>query len=381
MDESQGIAIHYYLCQNNRCDGHSAGRMGLARSRLGAGLYEVLMTRPHQIWSMLTKWAGSIPCLIVLASATVGLIVLGGLAFSIGKAEEDKRQFLVGYRDPDLEEYWIDLNMDHIMNSSETVDVLFHGDSTCRHGVDAKQFQDRTGLKAFSISATANIGVAGVALLLERYLENHDKPKWVLLCIHPSWLADQYVHNELRDRFIWSYGSGTETTRPKHARGYHHYIAEGIRVLYAPLVPGIRAFRDRTPWDSGDGAQGLINERIARHGGALLPGQSAQRPLPEEFKSFDFSENALDQLKGMALLTQKHDILFVIRLMPIPKGAGFLSDAAARELRALEKAHKRVVVSRPVILEYDRSLFFDNQHLNSDGADELTSYLAEELKK
>ena len=339
------------------------------------------MSARFELLSLRLKWAGAPPCLFVLATALIAASFGAVIAYSIGKTDEDKRRFLVNYRDPTFTEFEIEFAMDYVLNSTEKNDFLFHGDSTCLYGVNVNLIEDQVGLKAFNLGSTAWIGWAGFYLVLERYLECHPKPKLVVFCINPAALSEQISDFGIyQERLIWSFGSGREETRPRHADGWRHYVLEGIRTFYESLSPGTRTYRGKEPWSKGMGTQGLIADWTARRGSLLLEGQMSQRLPPEQLNKIEMTPNALEHLKKLAAITRKHDILLVIRLMPVWQGTAVLADSATEQMRQLELDFGNLVISRPEILNYDPILFFDNWHLNSDGVSELSSFLAVEIK-
>ncbi len=83
----------------------------------------------------------------------------------------------------------------------------------------------------------------------------------------------------------------------------------------------------------------------------------------------------------MAALTQEHDILLVVRLMPVWKGAVVLSDTAREQLNRLERTYANTVVGWPEIWEFERDLFIDEFHLYNDGAAIATTLLVAQLKR
>jgi hypothetical protein len=327
------------------------------------------------------KLNGNIVYLLVLVTFLTSCLIILIPAYYYGRTVEDKRQFLVNYRDPNLEEYWIGLQMDYVLNSTEYNDILFQGDSSCRYGVDAKLFEDQTELKAFNIGTTAWIGWPTYSLMVERYLEKHPKPRAIVFCVSPFTISDRDpLSATYQDRMIWSFGSGDEETRPKHENHCEYYAKEGIRSVYGSISPKERRYRGDSSWEKGMSATVLSSGHDAHRGGFILEGVFSGRKSPDQLDNLEIKPYILEQFNRFAVLAQQHNILLIVRLMPFWKGTASLTPACHNQLKQLEQEFGNVMVIHPDLLGYDPGLFYDDLHLNDLGVAKLTSSLATEIK-
>jgi hypothetical protein len=330
-------------------------------------------------------WVGCIPCLLVLANLGLGIASTAAIAFSVGRVEEDRRLFLASYRDPEMDEMIIDFTMDYVLNSTEYNDIVFHGDSSCKYGVNAKLFQDQSKLKAYNLGTLGTIGWSGYALLLERYLEHHPRPRMVVFCIYPAMLTEVWSNrNWHEERFVWCYGSESEELRPRHANATCDYTKTGMFAMQGYLLNGSenRTYRSKISGISRVESAELIEKWLAGRGSSQLSGIAKDQRLAQ-LEDFYIASNACQQIRRMAKLTKDKHVTFAIRLTPVWKGAKvFPADKRIvyEKLRVFETEFDNVTIIRPEVLEYDQMFFDDEAHLNNLGSAKLTGSLADSIK-
>ena len=306
------------------------------------------------------------------------------------KWEGDKR-FLKNYRQPSWPEANLSWVMDYATNNADKNDVVFLGFSTCVYGVKPRQFEQATGLRAFSLSCARHITAEHLSLILRRYLEHHPKPRVVVLCNHPCefstrWALSSHTTNpELDERFLWCFGSPSETVRPVHKNPFIFYSAEGFRIIAGYLAGGLQHYLN-TPNGGqtygGASANELQEEFIQQAGYVAFRGNLYDSRIPTQEASFYVNSECKQFLADLANYLDKEGILLLVR--PTPAIAGFVppvSEPFAKTLHELERECPNLRIGQPEILLYPRSSFFDALHLNPVGATEFTKQLVDEISR
>ena len=82
----------------------------------------------------------------------------------------------------------------------------------------------------------------------------------------------------------------------------------------------------------------------------------------------------------LARLTRDNGILLVIRFTPVLESQQAESlDLLEEQLGTLERDFPDIVVSRPLVLEYEPACFGEPRHCNARGAERFTALVAEEI--
>ncbi len=189
------------------------------------------------------------PTLLVLAVVAVVSAVLLPTMYLVGRRQDDRRIFLRNYRTPNEFETFSSFCMDYALGSDEPNNVIFVGDSSLRYGIQTRDFERESGLRAYNLGSVGVLNLAGYTQMLEAYLTSrHPKPRLVVLGLLPTALdlhEDIFMPEEMRDvkaRFLWCYGEAGSEPRPHDSFAY--LSRQGFKHGYGLLVGGFDHFTD-----------------------------------------------------------------------------------------------------------------------------------------
>jgi hypothetical protein len=317
--------------------------------------------------------------------------------YFVGKHHDDERIFLRNYRKPWDYEAFSYISMSYAAESNEYNDVVFVGDSAVRGGLDPRQFEQETGLKAYNLGNVGLIGISGYTEILDAYLRSHPKPRLVVLSVQLITIGADYLKNEspdgldVRARFHWCYGSGTEDTRPHNSFLYH--ARQGFKYEYGLLLGGFEHFADVPINSRGDTLRTFQSELSKQRGfGAIPDTRKRLRPIrdkdsPKAIRDKDsdihptvVSDEWKKDLAALIRLAANHGIDLLIRFMPFEGETAELSPRLHAFAKELESQYATVAVSRPEVLRYDPAYFVDGFHLDAKGIEKFTTFAAAEVK-
>jgi hypothetical protein len=331
-----------------------------------------------------------IPSVLVFAVSVSSLLVFSVPLYCVGKSVEDSRQFLRNYRPPNDHELYIHIKMKYCVNSNETNDAVFLGDSTCYCDVVTREFEKQTGISAYNLGCQGMLGLSGHILLLDYYLLHHPRPRILVLCVSPSFLGiarASHLEPEIRARFDWCYGPGGEETRPSHSDSFLYYVRDGAWYLYGictgGLSPRLDEVKKEQSWESSYNTRlRYIQEERGYCGPKtddyiLNPGPLEDPPPP-----FLVLRENIDELRDLSMTCRKAGIKLLIRFTPVlsqdaPADIVDLQDWEA----SMKRAFPEVCVGSPEVLKYDKTCFWDKWHCNGKGALRFTSAVALEVHK
>ena len=329
------------------------------------------------------------PTLLVLGVVSATAMLYCVPMYGVGKRNEDARQFLRNYRPPNEFEAYAAYSMDYAVESSERNDVIFLGDSTARCDVRTTQFEKETGLKAYNLGNAGLLGIESHYHLFRTYLLHHPQPRVVVLNLLPTDLA-RPVHEgmppdyqEIRTRFLWCFGPGTEDLRPSRD-GFLYLCRQGIKTAYGSLMGGFdRYSNEPIPFYGGETFQTLKRKLTAERGFTLIPLEysTASRTTISTLDPFSVSPRFNDDLIPLVQLTAEHGIPLLLRLTPFSGEAAEHSPRLRSWASDLKARYPHVIVGRPEVLLYDPYLFADQSHCNAKGVKRFTSLLAQDVKE
>ncbi len=331
-------------------------------------------------------WCRVGPSLLVLATVALSTPLVVAPIFVVGKKYEDEKRFLMNYRPPNDHEVFLAVKMDYVRNCDEANDVLFLGDSSCYAGIRPGQFEQATGLKAYNLGLPGLIDSEGFALVLRSYLAHHPKPRLVVACFHPWTLDKTSYAPELRDHFLWCYGSGTEAARPPHQDGLGFYARQGAWNLFGELTGGVNRRCTETiqgqirDGDTYRARQHLIEDQ--RGFFEFPPGAMVGLDRPRGIPDAPYAVNAAHRagFRTLARICKDNGINLLIRLMPVfAAEAPQNHDTLLAWCRELKNEDPDVIFGEPAVLLFGRPLLWDKRHCNPEGAEKLTALLADEV--
>jgi hypothetical protein len=329
--------------------------------------------------------AGVFPAVLVLLLCGLTLSALSATACYVGTRGTAEERFINPGRAPTVDEASFTNPIEYALSSYEFNDVIFVGDSTCHDGIDPKQFESLTHLRAYNLGSQAGVGPLGVLITATAYLERHPKPKAVVLCLSPFCLEEDAgsLGGWVGERFVASY-------RPEVTGGVSpvvwvdYFVKRGAvkfaddaseqeleDVVDLPLV-GLESETYRT-----------LREKMAQSRGFFrLPGPHGYlKPMDHMGQKLRIHREWTDAVHRLAETCAARGVKFVVRFMPLSAAI-----AQARDFRPLEEwcseleSSEHAIVLRPVVMTYDKELCWDHIHLNNQGVEKFTSEFARALR-
>jgi hypothetical protein len=336
------------------------------------------------------QWGRIAPTLTVLGVTAVAALALLPPMYAVGKRHDDERVFLRNYRAPNEFEAFASYPMNYATLSQEDNDVIFVGDSGLRCGVRTTEFERETGLKGYNLGNQGLIGIVGQTQIINSYLVHHPKPRLIVVCILPSELTPgdlKYWPQEERDvrsRFLWCYGPGTEDMRPHNSFLYHTQV--GFKYTYGLLVGGFDRFANEPVPCRGGETYRTLQDVVTKERGYWEPPArrkafTAARGQATGRDPFRVSDEFMKDFSKLLRLLADHGIPVLIRFAPWLYSTSDYSPTIRAWAEELESKNPQVVVARPEVLVYHPSLFHDAGHLNGEGADEFTRLVSEEVRQ
>jgi hypothetical protein len=329
------------------------------------------------------------PTLVVLGIIAIPPLIVFPPMYFIGKHHDNERLFLRNYRKPNDFEAYSFIAMSYAAQSHEDNEVVFVGDSCIRGGLDTCQFEQETGLKTYNLGCVGVIGFRGYTQILDTYLKSHPKPRLVVLSVHldhigPDFYKDLVTPEELdvRNRFLWCYGSGAEDTRPHYS--FLHHVRQGFKYEYGLWVGGFEHFADEPFNGRGERFRTLQHEVLKQRGfGGSPRKRKGPKPVRDKASTLDpfvVTDECKTGLSAFIRLAADHGVAVLIRFMPFKGEAAEHSPTLRAFAMELESQHPTVVVGRPEVLLYDPGVFVDGRHLDAEGIEKFTKFAAAEVK-
>jgi hypothetical protein len=347
------------------------------------------------------NWGRIAPALVIFGIASLPPLILFPPMYFIGKHHDDERIFLRNYRAPSDFEAFSSISMSYAAESHEYNDVVFVGDSALRGGLDTREFEQETGLKAYNLGSVWLIGMRAYTLILDAYLKSHPKPRLVVFSMHlaeigpvphkrnahpHAWDADWNEPPEIqdvRDRFLWCFGPGTEDMRPHNSFSYH--VRQGLRYEYGLLMGGFEHFADEPIVSNrGETFRTYQGKLLKQRGFGAIPDlRKGPKPIRGKVSTLDpfvVGHEWKKELSTLIRLTADHGVGLLIRFMPFAGEAAEHSPRLRAFAMELESQYPTVVVGRPEVLLYDPGVFVDGWHLDAKGIEKFTTFTASEVK-
>jgi hypothetical protein len=330
----------------------------------------------------LRSWSGFRPTACALAATLAGAFAFLLMVDHSWRQMRKDEAFLPTDRAPEFVEAIAFYAMDYAVHSQEKNDVVFIGDSTCVAEIEPTLFEQRTGLRAYNLGVAGALGYDGYEILLQAYLEHHPKPQIIAFCLHPSALSVQSEPRWVGDRFANIYGSGLciQHFTP-------HTVAPIVRsALRITAASDTEAFANMPmPGKSGHSFRSLREAITERRGfWAWPPGYTlfVNGRVADDVASFPVTKNMEEGVAKILRLAGRYEIPVLFRFSPILANGKYDPTQLKTWLDAIESSEDcRVVVGRPELIGYDRSLLAKEvpEHCNQKGADEFTRFIADEV--
>jgi len=253
------------------------------------------------------------------------------------------------------------------------IDVIFVGSSTVHSGLSPMTLYNDYGITAYSRSNSSQVVPISYAVIEDSIMRN--KPELVIMDVGFLYQSDDYVDEgssrKSMDDMKWSkYKSDCIKAIMDPTENYLDYVFPILR------------FHSRWNDLSLEDFKYLLYKPDVTYNGQLL--QFSDNGIEPEWKPYNLDENigATDRTMGylqkIADTCKANDVQLLLIKMPVLKGnwnskiegqiTGFASDNNIEYINYIERFDE---------IGLEPSLFADEQHMNSMGAEIFTKYLGE----
>jgi hypothetical protein len=319
---------------------------------------------------------GRIRCACFAVGVVSAVItVLSAASYAIGRRIEPELRFFDPGRAPTIDEATFSNSIGYALQSDESNDVVFIGDSGCRFGIDPARI---TGVRSYNLGMVAGVGAPALLVTTKAYLERHPRPKLVVLCISPfSMEMDPVAHNgDAGERFVANYGPEVNGARSIQSVLYFaRRGAKGSSAAHDIRNDPLQFMETETYWS-------LRKKTLALRGFYPLPGEHGggipEHNQPAALIRDDWSEG----INGIATECDLAGVPLLILFSPI--------DAQYRDWREfrlldafalkLETAHGNARIAHPIVVGYEREFMWDGLHLNAAGVARFMPLVAADVE-
>lgn len=282
-------------------------------------------------------------------------------------------------------------------------DVVFLGDSKALGGIDAKLFQDETGLPSYNLAMQA-MPIEGQYFILRRYLKKNAKPKTVV--VQPVFfLLNDLLEEEFADKFSRYFISPGEMAQLlpdliKMKSRARKSLMEFVNRLFFITYSRRWVIQDfvTTFWAGGlkerhEKNSGGFDQMISRNGFFYF---GPDKSLPEGFFAQKYQENPQSlrmfrfeplkmhdkYLRKLIRFCREENIEMVFAFGPYPEEQYKILEqkgvvqALVDYARGLKKDYPELKLVEPIIWPEKNSNFFDFSHVNRKGAENWTRRMA-----
>lgn len=307
------------------------------------------------------------------------------------------------YRTPTYDEAVALCPVDYALSNTEKNDVILIGDSSCRCGINTRQFEKLTSLSAYNLGSFASNGVFSQLLTLQVYLGQHPPPRAVVLCLSPfqllrvqgtdagnaSPLVEVTTAGALFERFGRAFGpsSARKSVFADGTASLRYFMKRGTAVTNSHWV----AFRSsHSPDRLEDPLYGYTSETYKTLRSKTLEARGFFRMVKKHGPHLVLTE--LDKpysvvpwmdagVRAFAKLAQSCPFRLIIRLAPMSSDQAEWGgdEYLATWLKQIEGDFAQVSICRPEMLWYDPEVCWDTIHLNTAGVERFTSLVAKDV--
>jgi hypothetical protein len=327
--------------------------------------------------------------ILVLASTSATLGILGLVSYRIGLAENTELRFFGTGTRPNVDWATAACPVEYALRTTDTNDIVFLGDSTCRTGLDPARFERATGLAAYNLGSLRGIGPNGFVITAKAYLIHHAKPRAFVLCVTPTCFEIEAgtLAGPLPKEFAANYGPEVSEVVPLVGR-ISYFCRCGVSTFWKPVgwtekevrgrdvrdVPlrGLKTETYRTLQSKTRDARGFFN-LPGKHGPPKGVGRAEKILIHPKWD---------EGIRRLAQICEEAGVRLVIQFAPISADVAKARDFASLETwsRELESTYSHTSVARPIVLVYDAPLMWDAYHLNTAGVEAFVPVVAKEVR-
>jgi hypothetical protein len=329
--------------------------------------------------------------------------LLCGAFTYIGANYEGPLRLLEPYRTPTYDEAVALCPVDYAFSTTQKNDVILIGDSTCRCGIDTRQFEKVTSFSTYNLGSFASGGVFSQLLTLQVYLRQHPPPRAVVLCLSRFQLLRERGSDSaaaapsvgvttagaLFERFERAFGppSARKSVLADGTASVRYFIKRGTAVtnsLWVAFRSGHTSDRldDRLFGYTSETYKTLRSKTVGARGFfGLKEKHGPHMELTELDKPYSVVPWMNEGVRAFARLAQSCPFRLIIRLAPMSsdQSAWGGDEHLARWLKQIEGEFPEVSICRPEMLWYNPELCWDAIHLNKDGVERFTRVVAKEV--
>jgi hypothetical protein len=326
------------------------------------------------------------PTLAVVAGVLISLAVMSYGACAVGRHADTETALLASWRPPGWNEAWLACSAEYALRSKEANDVVFIGDSSCRHDIVPAEFTRLTGLSSFNLAMWGALGPDGMLVVATLYLQNHPKPKALVFCITPQSLEciTQYRHGQFPRRFISIYGAHVEGLPADLAAetDFAERCHTGLVTLLRAARPSARHVREIPFRDNPTQTLAIMKEEfLETKGHARLGGPGGDDPIYRQGKQIQVEPAWTRCVSFLSDECHKRGVRFILRMDPTAASmkAHRKYDTVESWLDEVSRDCPHAIVAEPRLLWWERKYHWDFDHLNTDGVARFMPVVAKDV--
>jgi hypothetical protein len=342
-------------------------------------------------WKMATRRQRIAALLFMLVLVSGTFVGLCAASYRTGRNTESELRFLEPRRAPSVGEVVVAFPVEYALHSDEKNDVVFLGDSTCRCGVDPFAFQRLSRMSAFNLGLIGPVGPMGFFITAKAYLLKHPAPRILVLCVAPIAFEGSAAEIDIRmasrlpSRFESAYAPEVPGAIPFEKR-LRYFIERGSLDFYSWVSMRARGEvdvrdlpileRPKETFRSG------MRAKRATRGYDPLPGLHGKIvTLGELGEPVKIHQEWNRNVRQLAEQCEAMGIPFLLRFSPMPSDLEHKKDFSPLERwsQNLLLHYRTMRIPRPHLLWYDRSVCWDDVHLNGQGVAIYTAQLVKDV--
>lgn len=317
----------------------------------------------------------------ILVATAVGSVV--AFAFSCDYLSRNHAQFLKPGRFPTKEEFDALAPLLYATRSHEDNDVVFLGESTCLMGIDPVEIEKLGGPRGYNLGSLGPVSIDGIRTTFLAYLSAHSKPSYVLLCLSPESLSEEWRTTPFAREFVATYGRRFGVFPQRSSVAWWVPDRETVREGAAVALDRLKALADDTTnLDDVPGLKTVLKQRARTRGFWPLknphaPPEIRERPLPERVQVVpEWREG----VREFAQVVEDRGVRFILRLAPVRSDARAVDySEVIAWLHELQQEFPAAEI-KTELLFYDPSFCFDRRHVNKAGAARFGRAVVHDLK-
>jgi hypothetical protein len=326
---------------------------------------------------------------LAVTAVAASVVLLSASSYCVGRRVDPELRFLEPRRAPTPEEAATIYPIEYALRTSDANDVIFLGDSACRHDIDPVAFEKLTGLSAYNLGMLGMTGPQADVITLKAYLTKHPAPRLVVLCLSAISLVfgdrpDNPEENPLPERFVADYGPCVDGFSPASVP---FFIRAGALSARARLlvICGNQDVRELPFLDGrlkGETYRTMQVKLRRSRGFWALSDDNKHRPPAGGSTHLEVHADWDSGIRSTAKTCNDIGARLLICFAPIAAEYSNTRDFSQvdRWTRELESSDSHIAVARPIVTPYEPRFMWDAIHLNAAGVAKFMRVVAKDVQ-